>query len=328
MATGRRSLTPSLARNYVTSMTVLNNRIAPAPMEPRAAIADYDPATGRFTLITPSQGVHLIRSVMADVLGIDPDRLRVQTFDVGGSFGLKLIAHPEQAALLAAARATGRPVRWVSTRSEAFLCDNAARDHVSEATLALDREGRILALRAATTCNLGAYASSSAPACLSIHFMRALGHVYRVPTHHLTATGVYTNTAPTDVMRGAGKPEAHTLVERLIDRAAHQHGFDRAELRRVNLVRPEDLPRKTLSGHTIDGGDFPRVLERVLERSEWLGFATRRQASEAAGKLRGIGLALYMHVTSHPVQEQTRISLLPDGRIAAAMGAQGHRPGA
>ncbi len=307
---------------FVTRLAALNNRIAIAPIEPRSAVASYEPASGRFNLTTQSQGVHLIRAAMADVLGIDPAMLRVQTFDVGGSFGLKLIAHPEQAVLLAAARAVGGPVRWVSTRSEAFLSDNYARDHASEALLALDREGHILALAASTIGNLGAYASSSSPACLSVHFARTFGSVYRVPVHHVRATGVYTNTTPTDVMRGAGKPEATALVERLIDRAAREHGFDRIDLRRRNLIRPGDMPRKTLSGHSIDGGDFPAMLEKAIARSDWQGCAARRAESHARGRLRGIGLALYMHVTSHQIHEECRVGLDPDGAISAAMGAQ------
>lgn len=307
---------------FVTRLSAINNRIAPAPIEPRSAIAFQDRARDELTLITQSQGVHLIRAVMTDVLGLEPGKLRVQTFDVGGSFGMKLIPHPELAALLAAARAVHRPIHWVSTRAEAFLSDNYARDHMSEATLALDRDGQFLALTARTTCNLGAYASSSAPACMSIHFMRTFGHVYRVPVHHVSATGVYTNTTPTDVFRGAGKPEAHTLIERLIDRAAREHGFDRIELRQSNLIRPRDMPRKTLSGHVIDGGDIPSVVARALERADWAGFPARRRASEARRLRRGIGLGAYMHVTSHPVQEQCRASLDQDGRIAIAMGAQ------
>lgn len=307
---------------FVSRLAAVNNRIAPAPIETRSAIASFDRTTGHFTLITQSQGVHLIRAAMADVLAIDPARLRVQTPDVGGSFGLKLIAHPEQAVLLAAARAVGRPVRWVATRSEAFLADNYARDHVSEAVLALDRDGRFLALAAQTTCNLGAYASASAPACLSIQFARTFGSVYRVPVHHVSATGVYTNTTPTDVMRGAGKPESTALVERLIDRAAREHGFDRAELRRINLISPADMPRQTLAGQTIDGGDFARVLDIALARSGWREFPARRAEAARRGQLRGIGLALYMHVTSYPVQEECRVTLSADGRIGAAMGAQ------
>jgi carbon-monoxide dehydrogenase large subunit len=306
----------------VSRLSAANNRVAPAPIEPRSAIASYDPATESFVLTTQTQGVHLIRNALAQILDIDPSHLRVQTFDVGGSFGLKLIPHPELAALLAAARVVGRPVRWTSTRSEAFLSDNHARDHASEATLALDADGRFLALDVATTCNLGAYASASAPACMAIHFMRTLGHVYRIPVHHLTATGVYTNTAPTDVMRGAGKPEAHALVERLVERAAREHGFDRVELRRRNLIQPEELPRKTLSGHLIDGGDFPRTLSLALETADWGGFPARREVSTADGRRRGIGLALYMHVSSHPTEERARVALEADGRIAACMGAQ------
>ncbi|MFO1170757.1 MAG: xanthine dehydrogenase family protein molybdopterin-binding subunit [Hyphomicrobiaceae bacterium] len=310
------------AAPLVSRLTIVNNRIAPAPIEPRSAIARYDRATDSFDLTTQSQGVHTLRNAFALTLGIEPSKLRVQTFDVGGSFGLKLVPHPELVALLAAARAIGGPVRWVSTRSEAFLADNYARDHLSSATLALDRDGTFLGLDVETACNLGAYASSSAPSCMSVHFMRTLGHVYRIPVHHLTARGVYTNTAPTDVMRGAGKPEAHALIERLIDRAAREHGFDRTALRRHNLIRPMDLPRKTLSGNLIDSGDFPGTLAIALDRADWRGFAARRAQSEANGKRRGIGVALYMHVTSHPVEEHSRVALDADGRIAAAMGAQ------
>lgn len=305
---------------FVSRMRAVNNRIAPAPLEPRGALARYE--DGRYALITQSQGVHAIRAAMAATLDVGLDAVRVQTPDVGGSFGMKLVAYPEQAALLAGARLLERPLRWISTRSEAYLSDNAARDHVTEATLALDRDGRFLALSADTIGNMGAYASASAAGCLSIHFMRAFGHVYRLPAHHVSATGVYTHTAPVDVMRGAGKPEACVIVERLIDRAAREHGFDRVALRRKNLIRPEDLPRRTLSGVPIDGGDFPTVLDRALERSDWDGRQARRAEAKGRGRIHGAGLALYMHVTSHPVREETRAWLRPDGRVAVSMGAQ------
>ncbi|MEZ5774763.1 MAG: xanthine dehydrogenase family protein molybdopterin-binding subunit [Hyphomicrobiaceae bacterium] len=324
-AQGDRDATDAVFRTapLVTSFSGTSSRMAAVPIEPRSAIAEYDPVAARYRLVTQSQGVHLLRAAYASSLGIAPEALHLQTFDVGGSFGMKLIPHPEPIALLTAARLVGRTLAWVSTRSEAFLSDNYARDQTATAELAMDRDGTFLALRISSTGNMGAYASSSAPGVMAIHFARTVGHVYRIPVHHVHVTSVYTNMTPTDVFRGAGKPESTVLVERLIDRAACRHGFDRLDLRRRNLVTPADMPRRTLSGHMIDGGDFPRTLDHALVRADWRGFEARRAETLSRGRLRGIGVGLYMHVTSHPVVEECRVRLLGDGTFEATMGAQG-----
>ncbi|MCK5620755.1 MAG: xanthine dehydrogenase family protein molybdopterin-binding subunit, partial [Alphaproteobacteria bacterium] len=209
-----------------------NNRVVAAPVETRSAIGAWDAATGAYLLRTQTQGVHFMRGLVAASLDIEQGKLRVVTPDVGGSFGMKLVHYPEQVAVLAAARLVGRPVRWAATRGESMLSDTHARDHVSEATLALDEEGRFLGLELLTHGNLGAYTSAFAALTVSVGFSKTVGGVYRIPAMALTSRAVYTNTAPTDAYRGAGKPESLYLMERLVDKAAAETGIDRFELRR------------------------------------------------------------------------------------------------
>jgi carbon-monoxide dehydrogenase large subunit len=255
------------------TITEVNNRVVAAPVEPRSAIGAYDSETDsyllRTLLRTQTQGVHLMRRLVAASLDITPDRLRVVTPDVGGSFGMKLVAYPEQVAILAAARLTGRPVRWAATRTESMLSDTHGRDHVSEATLALDDDGLFRGLEILTHGNLGAYASAFAPLTVSAGFAKTAGSVYRLPVMALTARAVYTNTAPTDAYRGAGKPESVHLMERLVDKAAAETGIDRIELRRRNLVTPAEMPCTAASGIIWKDADFPAVLERTLAASDW-----------------------------------------------------------
>lgn len=301
---------------------VVNGRILISPIEPRGAVASYDPATGRYTLHAPTQGVHLVRRLIAPSLGIEPQALRVITNDVGGSFGAKLVNAPEQTALLIAARVCGRPVRWVATRSENHLSDTAGRDHVSRGVLALDESWRILGLRVETVANLGAYASSLGPSPPTIGFAATLSGPYAIAAAHLTVDGRYTNAAPTDAYRGAGKPESIYLLERLIERAARLSGLGSLEFRRRNLIRPEGLPYRTVSGYLYDSGDFPAVLDRAAAAAGWPDFAARRAASEARGKRRGIGVGMYVHTTGVTSQEMSRVRVDPCGFVAVETGLQ------
>ena len=233
---------------HVVRIERANNRMWAAPIETRSAIGRYDAVHDTYRLDTQSQGVHVMRTLVAASLGIDEDRLRVVTPDVGGSFGMKLVNYPEQSAVLVAARVLGAPVRWVSTRAEAALTDTHARGHHSAAELALDEEGRILALRCTTHGDMDAYASAMATASPVIGFACSLPNLYRIPVLDLTMCAAYTHTAPVDAFRGAGNPEGVYVMERLMDAAARQTGIDRMALRERNLVTPREMPYRAPNG--------------------------------------------------------------------------------
>ena len=307
---------------HVVRVERVNNRVSALPLEPRSAIGRYDPERDAYRLDTQSQGVHLMRSLVAASLGVDEARLRVVTPDVGGSFGMKLVAYPEQIAVLVAARRLGAPVRWVSTRGEALLSDTQARDHRSSAALALDARGRILALRCVTHGNMGAYASALSTASPVIGFARALPNLYRVPLLDLTLRAAYTHSVPTDAFRGAGKPESVHLMERLMDAAAKQTGIDRMTLRERNLVTPKEMPHRAANGERWDCGDFPGVLRTVLRAAGWERFPSRREASLAAGRRRGFGLGLYLHTAGAGTGETSVVEVDAAGRILAYLGQQ------
>lgn len=310
------------AAAHRVEMTVVNNRVVVAPLEPRAVVGLFEDAVG-YTLVTQSQGVHFLAGILArQVLKIEPERLRVVTPDVGGSFGMKLMAYPEQALVLHAARLTGRPVKWVGSRTDAFVTDLHGRAQVSRAVLALDADHRITALRVETRGDLGAYASTMAPSIIARGFSRVLGHTYRIPAIHLVVEGVFTHTTPVDAYRGAGKPEAVSVVERLMDRAARECGIDRVDLRARNLVTTEEMPYRTALGLTYDTGDFPHLLRRALAEADWAGFAARRRHSEAAGLRRGIGLGLYLHTTGGDTAETSEVTLMPDRTVRVRSGTQ------
>ena len=268
---------------HVVQVERTNNRIWAAPIETRSAIGRYDAARGTYRLDTQSQGVQLMRTLIAATLDIEEERLRVVTPEVGGSFGMKLVSFPEQSAVLVAARMLGAPVRWVSTRTEAVLTDTHARGHHSFAELALDAEARILALRCVTHGDMGAYASAMATASPVIGFGRSLPCLYHIPALDLTMRAAYTHTAPVDALRGAGKPEGVYMMERLMDAAARQTGIDRMALRERNLVTPGEMPYRAPNGETWDCGDFPGAMRAALCAADWDTFESRRDASRAAG---------------------------------------------
>ena len=307
---------------HVVRIEPLNPRIWAAPIETRSALGRYDAARDRYRLDTQSQGVHLLRTLIAASLGVEEARLRVVTPEVGGSFGMKLVSYPEQSAVLIAARALGAPVRWVSTRAEALLCDTHARDHRSVAELALDERGRILALRCLTHGDLGAYASAMASASPVIGFGRSLTSLYRVPVLDLSMRAAYTHTAPVDALRGAGKPEGVYVMERLMDAAAQRTGIDRMALRERNLVTPGEMPYRAPNGEVWDCGDFPGVMRRALEAAEWDSFEVRRTASRAAGRRRGFGLGLYLHTAGAGTGETSTVAVSAERRLVARTGQQ------
>ena len=290
---------------------VYNNRIAGAAIEPRAALAVWDPIGEAISLYDTTQAVHLVRRSIATQLGMADRQVRVVSPDVGGGFGYKGKHYPEEIAVCWAARRLARPVKWVGERMEAFVTDTQARDHRTRARLALDTDGRFLGLRVDTTADLGAYLSTFGAAIPSAIYSALLAGVYGTKAVYVEVTSVFTNTVPTDAYRGAGRPEACYILERLADRAAAATGIDPVEIRRRNLVPGDAMPYKTPIGPTYDCGDFPRIMERALDAADHDGFAGRRAVSEAAGRLRGIGIASFVESSG-----------VAPSRLAGAMGAR------
>jgi carbon-monoxide dehydrogenase large subunit len=308
---------------HVVKARLINNRLVVNSMEPRNALGAYDPDSERFTLTTGSQGSYKLRAQLADhIFQIPAERFRVITPDVGGAFGMKNFLFAEQVMVLYAARALGRPVRWNGDRSESFLSDNHGRDHVTDAALALDAEGRILAIHAATIANMGAYLSNFGPFIPTGCYAKMFSGQYRIPATYGEVKCVFTNTVPVDAYRGAGRPEAAYIVERLIDIAAFDLGLDPAELRRRNFITPADLPYKTATGLTYDTGNFPVILERALDQIDYTGFAARRAQAKDKGMLRGLGLACYVEECGGSGAEEARVVLDEDGGLTVFVGTQ------
>ncbi len=270
-----------------------NNRISAAPLETRGALAAWDARDGRYTLFAPTQGPGQVQEALATALGVTRADIRVITPDVGGGFGMKNGIFAEQVLIAHAARQLGRPLKWVDERAEAFLSDYHARDHDTIAELALDTEGHFLAIRTSTRSDLGAYATGAGPVIPTDGGSRMLANVYRIPAVHAETVGRLSHTTPITAYRGAGKPEYGYIVERLVDEAARQLAMDPAELRRRNMIRPEDMPWRTPTGLVYDSGDFASNLNAALELADRPGFTERRRISEAAGNLRGFGFASY-----------------------------------
>jgi carbon-monoxide dehydrogenase large subunit len=278
---------------HVTTLQFANNRLVPNAIEPRAANASYNPASDEYTLYVANQNPHVERLLMcAFVLGIPEHKMRVVAPDVGGGFGSKIFLYGEETALVWASRQLRRPIKWTAERAESFLSDAHGRDHVTQAELALDQNGRFLALRVNTTANLGAYLSTFASSVPTILYATLLAGQYATPSIHCTVRAVVTNTAPVDAYRGAGRPEATYVVERVVETAARELGIDPAELRRRNFIR--SFPYATPVGLTYDTGDYDATLDRAIERADVAGFAARQQASAARGLKRGIGYSAYI----------------------------------
>ena len=307
---------------HVIRLTVKHPRLVIAPVEPRGAIGQYHRETGRFTLTTPSQGTVGLRAAMAEALGCPENLVRVLTHDVGGSFAVKIWPYPEQVLCLFAARALGRPVKWVATRSETTLCDAQGRGRTDHATLALDGTGTIMAFRVEADGDLGAYLNAVAPSIFTSGACRAFGHNYRIPALHYRVRGFFTNLPPTDAYRGAGKPESVGTLERLLDYAARKLALDPIDLRRRNLIRWDEIPYATPMGEEIDAGDFPGILEKALVAADWNGFAGRKTASAAKGMLRGRAAGTHFHASGGSVAERTQVRALPDGTIRVRTSAQ------
>ena len=328
------------AAAHVTRIDLVNNRLIGAAIEPRAVLAAADAASEKLTLYSSTQVPHHIRRYVAEQLGLAEGSIRVIAPDVGGGFGYKGKHYPEETIIAWAARRLRRPVKWVSSRSESFISDNQGRDHLTHAELALDAQGCFQALRVETIANLGAYVSTFGAAIPSAIYTALLAGVYRTPAVFVQVTGVFSNTLPTDAYRGAGRPEACYVLERLADRAACELGIDRAEIRRRNLIPVSAMPYKTPIGPTYDCGNFPKLFARALEVAEYAHFPKRRAQADRNGRLRGIGMALYVESSGVAPSrfagalgartgffEAASIRVQPDGGIQALLGTHNHGQG-
>ena len=315
------------AAHHVTSLDFIVTRVAVAPMEPRACIGEYDGFTGRYTLHTGVQGPHWIRQATAGpILKIAEGDLRVISRDMGGAFGMRSGPYCEYVLCLFAARALGRPVKWTGERSEGFMSDDQARDNISRAELALDEDGRFLALRVETTANLGAYLTLLGPHS-STNNLGSLAGPYRTPAIHTHITGVFTNTQSTGPYRGAGRPEAAYAIERVIDTAADEMGIDAAELRRRNYIPDDSFPYKTGLVFTYDSGAFESNMDAALKMLDHAGFADRRAVAKTRGRLAGIGIANVIEQSAGGFPEWAQIRFDSGGSLTLTMGTHNHGQG-
>ena len=313
---------------HVVKVELVNQRLVVASLEPRTATASYEAASKRFTLRCGSQAVAAVRGQVAGAMGIKPEELHVITDDLGGAFGMKGWCYPEYLPMLHAAKLLGRPIHWVSTRAEAFVTDNQGRDSFWTVELALSKRGKFLGLRVNCLGNLGAYFTGVAHFVFTTHVSGCLPTVYDIPHAQLNSKCVFTNTLPTGPYRGAGRPEASYLIERAIDIAADRLRIDAAELRRRNLIKPEQMPYTTAFGNTYDSGDFPAVFERALALADYDGFPARKKAAKKRGRLRGIGIGCYLEIAGAFPEEAARISFAGKQAlvsIGAGASGQGHR---
>jgi aerobic carbon-monoxide dehydrogenase large subunit len=311
---------------HIVEIELVNNRLVVAPIEPRAAIGTYDAAADRFDLLLTGQGVHSLRRQLAEsVFNMPPDRIIVRAPDVGGGFGVKNFLYPEWVLVLWAARRLGRPVKWIAERGEEFISSAQGRDNHTRARLALDRGGRFLALDVDTVANLGAYLSTNGPGSSTNSPASAMGGVYDIPAVFMAVRGVFTNTLPIDAYRGAGKPEANYLIERLVDCAARRLALDAVELRRRNLI--SRFPYRSGLGVTIDCGRVAANLDEMAQRVRADGFAARRQTAAERRRLRGLGIGCFLETSRGTPGERAEIHFEPNGRIALVLGTQSNGQG-
>ncbi|MDB5797307.1 MAG: xanthine dehydrogenase family protein molybdopterin-binding subunit [Paucimonas sp.] len=309
---------------HVVRRRFRNSRLVNCQMEPRAAIGSYEAAQDSWLLISGSQGAQRQKACLASALGVPGDKVRVVCPDVGGGFGPRTMLYVEQLAVVWAARRVGRPVKWTADRSEAFLGDYQGRDQVIDATVAFDRDGRILAISNEWTGNVGAHTVSYVPMS---NGTRVMTTVYHVPLAAVRVNAVLTNTVPTAPYRGAGRPEANHVIERVLDIAARELGLDRVEIRRRNIVQPGQMPYRSPMGLYYDSGAFAANMERVLVLAGWEGFEARRAASRQRGRLRGIGLANYIEAPVGAPRERIEMQALSDGSIDIVSGTQSQGQG-
>ena len=313
---------------HITRLTLKTNRIVAASMEPRSAIARWDSGAERYELVSGSQGVIAMRRMLAEsIFQVPLEKMHVVTHDVGGGFGMKTQAYPEYVACLFAAKAIGRPVKWQGSRSEAFLGDNQARDGVINGELAFDADGKILGMRVDMIAAMGGYLSSHGPAAATRNVCNCLTGCYDNPALHFRVRCVLTNNLPIGPYRGAGRPEAAYILERLMDEAAREMGLDRVELRRRNFIDPAAMPYTTSIAQTYDSGEFEAAMDKALALADWDGFAARRADSEARGKLRGMGMACFVETAGGYLEEGAKIEFADDGAVEAVLAVQSNGQG-
>ena len=326
---------------HVVSLDIVQNRLIPNAIEPRVAIGDYEAARDAYTLYTTTQNPHVIRLLMgAFVLHIPEHKLRVVSHDVGGGFGSKIFHYPEEVIAMWSSIKIGRPVKWTAERSESFMSDAHGRDHVTRAELALDDEGRFLGLRVHTLANLGAYLSTFGAAVPTWMYAPVFSGCYSTPAIYSEVKGIFTNTVPVDAVRGAGRPEASFMLERLVDVAARKLGIDPVEIRRENFIRPDQFPYQTPVALEYDIGDYEGTLDLVLDLSDWAGFEARKEESSAKGKLRGIGLSTFVEACGAApsavagalgaragLYEVGQVRMHPTGSVTVFTGSHSHGQG-
>jgi len=316
------------AAKHKVKLTLQNTRMIVNAIEPRAAIGEYDKAKERYTLHSVAQGVMGLKAGITAAMKTTPDKVRVITGNVGGSFGMKAQVYPEYICILHAAKTLGRPVKWTDERSSSFVSDNHGRAHEQTAELALDAEGHFLAVRLNGYGDLGGFQGAMSPQPPTLNTVRNVISLYRTPLLEVNTKCVFTNTTFVSPYRGAGRPEGNYYMERLVDYAAAECGFDRIELRRKNQIRKSEIPWKSAAGTTYDSGDFPAVLRQALEASDWKGFNKRKRESKKRGKVRGIGVGCYLEVTAPANKEMGGISFDADGGVTIRTGTldygQGH----
>ncbi|MDA0785288.1 MAG: xanthine dehydrogenase family protein molybdopterin-binding subunit [Proteobacteria bacterium] len=329
------------AADHVVSIDLVNNRLIPNAMEPRAAISEFDRSSGQYTLHTTTQNPHVIRLLMgAFVLQIPEHKLRIVAPDVGGGFGSKIFHYAEEAILTWAAAKVHQPIKWTAERSESFATDAHGRDHETHADLALDKSGKFLGLRVATKANVGAYLSTFGSSVPTYLYATLLAGVYTTPAIYAEVQTVFTNTVPVDAYRGAGRPECTYLLERLVTKAARQVGIDPVALRKMNMIQPDQYPYQTPVALMYDCGDSPATFESALKASDYAGFGARRAAAEKSGKLRGIGISTYVEACGIApsavagalgaragLYESAQVRVHPTGSVTVYTGTHSHGQG-
>ena len=329
------------AADHVVAIDVVNNRLIPNALEPRAAIAQFDPSSGNYTLHTTTQNPHVIRLLMgAFVLQIPEHKLRVIAPDVGGGFGSKIFHYAEEAILTWASAKVPQPIKWTAERSESFMTDAHGRDHETSAELALDKDGKFLGLRVATKANIGAYLSTFGSSVPTYLYATLLAGVYTTPAIYAEVKTVFTNTVPVDAYRGAGRPECTYLLERLVNKAAREIGIDPVEIRRKNMIQADQFPYQTPVALQYDVGDYPASFDTALRASDYAGFAARRAESESRGKRRGIGISTYIEACGIApsalagalgaragLYESAQVRVHPTGSVTVYTGTHSHGQG-
>ncbi|MAI02540.1 MAG: carbon monoxide dehydrogenase [Rickettsiales bacterium] len=313
--------------DYKIDIKLVNNRLVPNPMECRSTIGSYNKKNGEYSLYCSSQGVHSLKRKLADILNENEKNINVYTLDVGGGFGMKIFNYPEYVLTLIAAKVTGKIIKWKASRSESFISDIHGRDHYSKATLGLNKDYKITGLKVETLANIGAYISDFGVFIPTYAGTGMLTGCYKVPCAYANIKGVYTNTNPVDAYRGAGRPEAAYLIERLIDKSARLLNISPIDLRKINLIESSDMPYKTALGHTYDSGDFKKNLNLALEKSNFENFEERKKISLQNNKLRGIGISTYIEACGGGGPEYATISLGKNGNIEVKIGTQSNGQG-